>query len=140
MPNAYIRPLETIDQDHVFELFSQLRTRKPVPFDAKKFIDNQNCHCMVVETDNKIIGFGALIIYSTPSKGRVAHIEDIVVDTSYRGRGYGRLIIEELIKIAKKENVSEIDLTSKRIRTDARKFYESLGFKIRESDIFRFNI
>jgi ribosomal protein S18 acetylase RimI-like enzyme len=140
MPNAYIRPLEAIDQDYVFGLFSQLRTRKPVPFDAKEFVDNQNSHCMVVETEGKIVGFGALIIYSTPSKGRVAHIEDIIVDTSYRGRGYGRLIIEELIKAAEKGNVREIDLTSKRTRTDARKFYESLGFKIRESDIFRLNI
>lgn len=135
-----VRPLEIKDGERIFQLFSFLRTREVLPFETQKLIADSNCHCIVVEVDDEVVGFGALIVVNTPSRGKISHIEDVVVDAKCQGRGLGRLIMEELIKIAKQEDIHEIDLTSKRIRTNARKFYESLGFKMRESDIFRLNI
>jgi hypothetical protein len=43
-----IRPLEKNDQNRVHELFLFLNTREPVLFDVDEFINDPNCHCIVV--------------------------------------------------------------------------------------------
>jgi glucosamine-phosphate N-acetyltransferase len=56
----------------------------------------------------------------------VGHIEDIIVDKEFRGNGYGKYIINYLIKYAKNNNCYKIILN-----TDEKnlKFYQKCGFK-----------
>lgn len=136
-----IRPLALKDKEDVFRLFSFLRTGEPIPFEAELFVNDPHWHCLILENENGLaIGFAALHVHNTPSKGRISRIEDVVVDGAFQGRGYGKLLMEKLLEIAKKEKVNYIELTSKKIRTAARKFYESYGFQVRESDIYRLNL
>jgi len=133
MPN--IRPLDKKDFKQVVTLFSQL-TSNPTNFDGEEVLRDINLNCIIIEENNTIIGFGSLIIHRVPVRGRVARIEDVVIDSQYRGRGYGKMLTRELLKIAKDKNIHEINLTSKPERVAARKLYESMGFKLLDTGVF----
>lgn len=57
-----------------------------------------------------------------------AQIEGVRVDASMRSRGVGRKLFEWAIDRAGKRGCHLVQLTSDRTRTDAIRFYESLGF------------
>ena len=56
-------------------------------------------------------------------------IEGVRIHTKYRGQGLGTEFFEWAIERAKAKNCNIIQLTSDKQRTDALRFYESLGFE-----------
>ena len=101
----------------------------------------------------RIVGMATIDfrMFLSGGKGR---IEDVVVLESHRGHGIGKTLVLGLIAIAKKRGahqvgwgnwnypIEKIDLTSRRTdeRAAAHKLYESLGFRLRETDVFRFSL
>ena len=75
-----------------------------------KFPDNVNIFVMI--DDNVVIGSGTLVIEQKIIHGfsKVGHIEDIVIDKNYQGKGYGKKIIEYLINFSKENNCYKITL------------------------------
>jgi ribosomal protein S18 acetylase RimI-like enzyme len=133
------RRLHSKDEPHLPPLFKQL-TGKEITINTTSLLSDPNCHCVVLEIEEKVGGFGALIIHQVPTKGKVARVEDIVIDEKHRGKGFGRKLLEELLVIAKKQEVEIIDLTSNPSRVPARKLYESLGFELRDTGVFRLKL
>jgi N-acetylglutamate synthase-like GNAT family acetyltransferase len=134
-----IRKLKTKDEKNLRKILKQLTGGK-IKLDVKSLIRDKNIHCAVLEYENNVIGFGSLIVHQVPSKGKVARVEDVVILETERGKGYGRKIMEELIKIARKKKVKNINLTSSPKRVEARKLYKSLGFETVETDLFRLEL
>ncbi|MNN36700.1 putative acetyltransferase [compost metagenome] len=58
-----------------------------------------------------------------------AQIEGVRVDSSYRNRGIGELLIRHVIYLAKERGCRVVQLTTNKLRTDAQRFYTRLGFK-----------
>ena len=83
-----------------------------------------------------IVGTLTLVIFRTPT-GLRASIEDFVVDEEFRGCGIGRLMCKRAIEAAKQKGAGMIDLTSNASREAANRMYESMGFEIRETNIYR---
>jgi ribosomal-protein-alanine N-acetyltransferase len=85
---------------------------------------NKLARYVVVEVQGMIVGHGGMwkIIDE-------AHITNIAVHPDYRGRGYGNLIVEKLIKIAKKEKVFRMTLEVRKSNTLAQNLYQKYGFK-----------
>ncbi|KAL7059074.1 hypothetical protein AAHC03_012891 [Spirometra sp. Aus1] len=54
------------------------------------------------------------------------HVEDVVVDEAYRGKGLGKLIIAVLVELGKAEGCYKISLDC---NEDKVPFYEQNGFK-----------
>lgn len=88
------------------------------------------------DDSNNIIGAGSLIIFEMLS-GKRATLEDLVVDESQRGKGIGKMLMNEMIKKAREEGVTYIDLTSRPKREAANHLYQSLGFEKRETNVYR---
>lgn len=109
-------------------------------FNEDDLIGDSNCHCIVVEKDSSIVGFGSFITYHIPTKGLVGRIEDVIVDERHRGMGLGRGLMERLIGLAKEKKVNYITLTSNPSRLEARRLYESLGFEICKTEVFKLEI
>ncbi|MFZ2153923.1 MAG: GNAT family N-acetyltransferase [Candidatus Moraniibacteriota bacterium] len=130
-----IRPFKLEDTQAVKDLFKEL-TDKPINFIPEILLDNQAIHCRVLESEGDIIGFAALTMYPVPTKGMIGRIEDVVVSSVYRGGGLGRKLMEDLIEIAKKEQLVYLNLTSNPKRIAARNLYESMGFQIAETGFF----
>jgi ribosomal protein S18 acetylase RimI-like enzyme len=122
------------------KLIPQLGPDIPVP-DKKtleEIIESGNTKIFIAE-ENEVSGTLTLVFQKTPS-GEKAWIEDVVVDASARGKGIGEKLVRFAIAYAMEKGTAKIDLTSGIQRTGAIKLYQKLGFKKRETNIYRLNI
>lgn len=90
------------------------------------------------ECGNRIIGTLTLVIFRIPT-GIRAWIEDVVVDSSARGRGVGEALTREAIRLAAERGAQTIDLTSRRSREAAHRLYEKVGFILRDTGVYRYS-
>lgn len=84
-----------------------------------------------------ILGSLTLALFRTPT-GLRAWIEDVVVDESARGRGVGEQLTRAAIERATAAGARTVDLTSRPSRTAAHRLYEKVGFKVRETQVYRY--
>lgn len=93
----------------------------------------------VSKEENAIVGIALLATYKVIS-GYRGMVEDVVVDSAYRGKGIGRQLMEKLLEEAKNRNLDEVLLFSGHHRTPAISLYKSLGFSLRESGVYNLKI
>lgn len=91
---------------------------------------------LVARTPEAIVGTLVLVLLPLPS-GLRGRIEDVVVDGAARGQGVAGLLIEEAVRLARKAGARTLDLTSRPDRASANRLYERIGFRARESTVFR---
>lgn len=89
-----------------------------------------NNELTVACSNGEIVGMLQLtfIPYLTYTGSWRCLIEGVRIHSDYRGKGLGRKLFEWSISRARERNCSLIQLTSDKIRSDAIRFYESLGF------------
>jgi ribosomal-protein-alanine N-acetyltransferase len=87
-------------------------------------ISSDHSFVLVAESDGEIAGYS--VFYLTPPE---SELPDIVVDEKYRGRGLGRLLLEESIKILKDKEIDSIFLEVRESNMPARTLYEHIGFE-----------
>ena len=93
---------------------------------------------LVARDDNDaIIGSLTLVLFRTPTGAR-AWIEDVVVDQAARGQGVGEALVSEAIRLAGESGVRTVDLTSRQSREAANALYEKVGFRARETNVYRY--
>ena len=56
-------------------------------------------------------------------------IEGVRVAQSHRGKGIGKMLFDEAIRICRKHDCELVQLTTDKTRPEAIKFYESFGFR-----------
>jgi len=78
--------------------------------------------------EGKIVGSITLLIETKfiHNGGKVGHIEDVVVDKEYQGKGIGGKIVMYLLRYAKDQGCYKTILDC---ADDVKPFYEKLGFK-----------
>ncbi len=85
---------------------------------------------LVLREEGKIIGMVSLLYtVSTYLGGRVALLEDMVVEPAERGKGHGGIIVQGAIEYARKAGCRRITLLTDGHNIAARKFYEAVGFQ-----------
>ena len=122
-------------KEQVSELFRQLSPNK-TQLDLEQILDDKNqitvAYC---EDNNKIIGIALMCTYKVIS-GNKGWIEDVVVDSASRGKGIGRKLINLLVEVGEKKELSEILLFTEDHRLAAINLYSKVGFKLKESKIY----
>ena len=88
---------------------------------------------------NEIIGSLTLVLFRIPT-GLRARIEDVVVDESARGAGVGKALNLAAMERAAAEGARSVDLTSSPAREAANELYLSLGFRQRDTNVYRFEL
>ena len=85
----------------------------------------------LAEVDGRIRGTLALLIMDTLGTRCVpaAIVEDVVVDEVMRGEGIGRGLLELAMEKAAEAGCYKLVLSSNSRRTEAHRFYETLGFE-----------
>ena len=83
----------------------------------------------VLEMDGAISGMVSLLFsISTALGGKVAVLEDMIVDPSLRGKGFGSRLLEHGIDFARREGCKRITLLTDYDNAGAMNFYAKQGF------------
>lgn len=94
---------------------------------------------LVARTDDRIVGALTLVMIPIPT-GTRAWIEDVIVDGDTRGLGLGSTLTTEAIRLAQESGARTVDLTSRPSRVAANRLYEKVGFKRRDTNVYRFEV
>lgn len=98
-----------------------------------------NFYPFTLEDEGKVIGH--LILRNSGEDKEVVRLGFFIVDRNIRGKGYGKKLIKEAIKYAKKElGAKEINLGVFTSNESAYECYKSVGFNVVdvEKDAYRF--
>jgi len=92
--------------------------------------DDPNNEILVAVMDERVVA--ALQITYTPSLSYQgswrATLESVRTARDVRGRGIGSVLVQHAIERARERGCGSVQLTTHKLRTDARRFYERLGF------------
>ncbi|RRD29161.1 GNAT family N-acetyltransferase [Actinomyces bowdenii] len=84
-----------------------------------------------------ILGMLTLATFTIPT-GLRAWVEDVVVDAEARGHGAGQALVEAAVEHAAQMGARTVDLTSRPSREAANRLYQRAGFKLRETNVYRY--
>jgi ribosomal protein S18 acetylase RimI-like enzyme len=87
----------------------------------------------------RIVGTLTLILFRIPTGVR-ARIEDVIADPAASGQGVGRALSQAALDEARRRGVRNVDLTSRPSREAANHLYRSMGFALRESNVYRYDL
>jgi ribosomal protein S18 acetylase RimI-like enzyme len=80
--------------------------------------------------DNRYVGMATTFVnYSTFNLKPYLYIHDVVVLNDYRGKGLGKAIIAELIRISEERGYCKITLEVREDNPGAQRVYNSMGFE-----------
>jgi ribosomal protein S18 acetylase RimI-like enzyme len=86
----------------------------------------------------RIVGTLTLAVFRIPTGVR-AWIEDVVVDSSARGKGMGEALSREAIRLARAKGARTVELTSRPSREAANRLYRRMGFQVRDTNVYRYS-
>jgi ribosomal protein S18 acetylase RimI-like enzyme len=122
-------------------LVPQLSSSSPPPTERElaAIVTSRATALFVAREHGEIVGSLSLVLFRIPT-GLRAWIEDVVVDESARGKGVGEALSRAAIDHALKAGAKTVDLTSRPSREAANRLYERLGFKKRETNVYRYEL
>jgi GNAT superfamily N-acetyltransferase len=82
---------------------------------------------IVLEKNEVIIGMALYYPKYSTWKGECVFLEDLIVTASERGRGYGRLLLDEMIRIAKERKAGRLEWQVLSWNSPAIGFYRTYG-------------
>jgi ribosomal protein S18 acetylase RimI-like enzyme len=94
---------------------------------------------LVARIDHDIVGLLVVSVVPTLSGVR-AHLDDVVVDQAFRGRGVGEALVRAALDHARAGGARSIELTSRQERQAAIRLYERIGFRRRDTGVFRLDL
>ena len=131
MSEIKFREILKDDLHDVFLLLNQLKEKDVDSIDKesswKNFISNTSANSIVGIYEDKIVAYGSIVIENKVRGDIAGHIEDIVVDTTVRGKMVGVKLVKELVDIGKTKGCYRITLFCDEKLV---KFYERNGFKV----------
>ncbi|MER5979487.1 GNAT family N-acetyltransferase [Streptomyces sp. NPDC001857] len=112
-------------------------TAKPLDGEAvERMVTCDANTVLVARVSGTVVGTLTLVLLPLPSGVR-ARVEDVIVDAEARGRGVAAFLTQEALRIAREAGARTVDLTSRPDRPAANRLYERLGFRPRNSTVYR---
>lgn len=94
---------------------------------------------VATDDDGAILGVATLATFRIPT-GLRSWIEDVVVDEAASGRGVGTALTEAMLTRARELGCVTVDLTSRPSREAANHLYRKVGFTVRETNVYRYDL
>lgn len=144
MSQPSIKRLTTINchtTEVIASLLVQLSPSCQIPSSQQlsRMIENPSTAIFLLHTDEGIAGMITVGNYFSPT-GRKAWIEDVVVDSSQRGKGYGKKLLDHAIDYVRTLAPCTLMLTSNPSRIAANELYRSSGFEQKFTNVYKMNL
>lgn len=129
--------------DEVVEAFTRLLPQLSTsakPLDAaaiKDLVSSSAVTVLLAKSNGKIIGTLSLVLFRIPTGVR-AWIEDVVVDAEAGRQGAGTALVRAAVEQARAAGARSVDLTTRPSRVAAGNLYERVGFRQRETRVYRY--
>jgi GNAT superfamily N-acetyltransferase len=126
-----LRAATAADAERIAALFSD----EGYPAGASDIVDrlarfdSDGSRVIVADNGGEVLGFVAVhALARFEHSDRIIRIMALVVDAGERGRGIGRLLMEEAERIGRDLDAAFAEVTAGHHRPDARRLYEELGY------------
>jgi GNAT superfamily N-acetyltransferase len=119
-------------------LLPQLNPTLPVPVMERleAIIADPAVTLLVAREGEQIVGTTTVIVYTTPFWIK-ARLDEVVVDESARGKGVGAALVKASLDLAREKGAEMVELQSAVRREEANRLYPRMGFKLRETNVYR---
>jgi GNAT superfamily N-acetyltransferase len=119
-------------------LLPQLNSQLPMPSVERlqAIIDDPAVTLLVARDGEQIVGTTTVIVYTTPFWIK-ARLDEVVVDEAARGKGVGAALVQASLDLARRKGVEVVELQSGVHREEANRLYPRMGFKLRETNVYR---
>ena len=107
--------------------------------ELEEVIESNATVLFAARSGQEIVGLLTLAIFRIPTGVR-AWIEDVVVDNQARGQGVGDALNRAALAEAERRGAKTVDLTSRPSREAANRLYQRLGFKQRDTNVYRYDL
>jgi diamine N-acetyltransferase len=99
-----------------------------------EIFDNEDAALFVAEHQDTLVGVIHCYVRTTPPvpvvvPRRFVHIQDMVVDESFRHQGVGQALMERVHQWAQEKELIEVELGVWEFNMEARSLYEKLGYR-----------
>ncbi|MBV1929503.1 MAG: GNAT family N-acetyltransferase [Gammaproteobacteria bacterium] len=101
-------------------------------------IEKDGGHFIAMSLNDKTIGFGAL--KSHKNDAQIFELCKLHLLSKYQGKGLGKYLTKELVKLAKSNHAKKIDLHVTITQTHALNLYKNLGFKQTGRQVFEVEV
>lgn len=120
-------------------LVPQLSSSSPPPDRSRleQIVASPATALLVARDETGIVGSLTLVSFHIPT-GLRTRIEDVVVDERARGKGVGLALNRAALEMARDMGAASTDLTSRPARAAANRLYQKMGFKQRDSNVYRY--
>jgi len=122
-------------------LLPQLNAVLPVPTmeRLRAIVADPAVTLLLARDGDEIVGTATVIVYTTPFWVK-ARIDDVVVDEAARGKGVGQALVNACLDVARTRGAQVAELQSGVQREAANRLYPRMGFKRRESNLYRLQL
>ena len=105
------------DVPFIFDLIKELALYERAPEQVTNTVDNLQkdlfedviCEAIVAEIHEEIVGFALYYTSYSTWKGKCLYLEDFYVKENHRKKGIGKLLFDEVVRIAQVKKVKRMD-------------------------------
>lgn len=128
----------TFYKNEAEEIIKLIKDSFDINNESKELNLQNNQRILLLKNNNIIIGLSLITLKFDPIKNKKTfYLDYFCIAKEYRNKHYGSILFKEIEKIAKDEKIDYIELTSNKMRVNARILYEKNGMEIIDTDIFR---
>ena len=121
-PKYKFRDMALSDVDSVMEIEPHIYSH---PWSRGNFVDSLNSgySASILECNGEIIGYALMMMVLDE-----AHLLNLSIAKAYQKQGLGRLLLENMIRIAQEKNAANMFLEVRTSNISAIALYENIGF------------
>ena len=119
-------------------LLPQLNPDLPVPTmeRLRALVADPSATLFLARDGEEVVGTTTLVVYTTPFWIK-ARLDEVVVDAAARGKGVGAALVQACLDLAREKGAQVAELQSGVKREAANRLYPRMGFKRRETNVYR---
>ena len=96
----------------------------------QQILSDEKIICLLAFDGERAVSTCTVTVIPNLTRGRRSYalIENVFTDEAYRRKGYGRMVMDEAVRLAEEQGCYKVMLLSGSARTESHEFYRRIGF------------